>query len=156
MDKTKLSELSTPSGDKRILAGLAHIAVVLGSGIILPVVLTIVFRNKSFAVAAQSFQAAVYNLLVIVFLVILSVLLVIPFLGPLNLTDYADTVAVMDYVNAMVIYTLIITVIACIFMVPAVVGGIRNLMGKSFYYPLIGLPAVAWFYLRFGLRTETE
>jgi hypothetical protein len=157
MNKDKLIEITTPQGNDRLIGGFAHLVTLINNAVILQIIFVIIFRKRSFPAAAQSFQAAAYNFILIAVLMViatvLSVVLLIPFGDALMVQDYEDPAAVFGMSEAMAYYTIALCVaiiaIAIPLVIPAVVGAIRCFIGKPFHYPVIGLPAMAWFYLKF-------
>ena len=164
MNKEKLLEITTPEGNDRLIAGFAHLVTLINNAIILQIIFAVIFRKKSFPAAAQSFQAAAYNFVLIAVLLvistILSVVLLIPFADVFMIDDIEDPVAYFEMTEAMVNYTIALCVaiiaIAIPLVIPAVVGAIRCFLGKPFRYPIIGLPAMAWFYLKFFSEDDKE
>lgn len=164
MNKEKLIEITTPQESDRLIAGFAHLVTLINNAIIMQIIFAVVFRRRAFPVAAQSFQAAVYNFLFIALLTIistiLSVVLLIPFGDALMVQDFDDPAAMFGMTEATVYYTIALCVaiiaIALPLVIPAVVGAIRCFIGKPFHYPVIGLPAMAWFYLKFYPGEDKE
>ncbi len=164
MNKEKLIVITTPQGNDRLIAGFAHLATLINNAIILQIIFTIIFRKRAFPVAVQSFQAAAYNFFFIALLTIistiLSVVLLIPFGDALMVQDFEDPAAMFGMTEAMAYYTIVlcaaIIAIATPLVIPAVIGAIRCFIGKPFHYPVIGLPAMAWFYLKFHPGEDGE
>ncbi|MCP4230545.1 MAG: hypothetical protein GY771_10425 [bacterium] len=164
MNRNKLIELTTPKGNDRLVAGFAHLATLINNLIILQIIFAVIFRERAFPAAAQSFQAAAYNFVLIaaltVIATVLSLVLLIPFGEALIVQDLNDPGAIFGMTEAMVYYTVALCVaiiaIAIPLVIPAVIGAIRCFIGKPFHYPIIGLPAMAWFYLKFGPKEEKE
>jgi hypothetical protein len=91
MNKEKLKEITTPQGNDRLIAGFAHLVTLINNAIVLQIIFAVIFRKRAFPVAAQSFQAAAYNFVLIAILMViatvLSIVLLIPFGDALLVQD---------------------------------------------------------------------
>jgi uncharacterized Tic20 family protein len=63
-DKPKRGLESEPTQDDRLMAALAHVAVVVGFTMILPAIIWFIYRDKSPYVRFQALQAFVWQLII--------------------------------------------------------------------------------------------
>ena len=129
-----------PTLEGRILAGVAHASIVVqGLGILVGVVLYVTQREKSRWVAFQALQAAVYQLLAMIAVVVLwfvwGIFYAISFIPIMNLPENAAPPPIFWVgISSMVIPMLIMVIIGLI----GLWAGLRAFQGHDFRYPLIG------------------
>ena len=155
-----MSENSIPTytSEERVMAGLAHISVVMiGWGIIVPVIVWVTEREKSRFASFQALQALAYQLLFMLLYMICSFGAMIPAMGVqllvFNVPNSSDSVAPY-FALTPVLAMLAIFCFLGLYILVGIIGSIMSFTGKDFHYPLLG----TWIarYLSSAITDEDE
>ncbi len=133
------------TSDERLWAAIAHGSIILlGWGLIVPLLVWISQRQKSSFVAFQALQALVYQLLQMVYWLVLIVLV---FCGMLAIILFGllatqptepDAAAVALMIGVQFVPFLLIGCGWLLYLVPGVLGAVLVFLDKDFRYPVLG------------------
>jgi uncharacterized Tic20 family protein len=139
-----MSENSAPTytSEERVMAGLAHISVVMFSwGIIVPVVVWVTEWEKSRFAIFQALQALAYQLLSMLRYMVCAFGIMIPAMG----IQFLVFTTPDDPTTAMPLFAFIpllgMMAVFCfmgLYTLVGIIGGILSFTGKDFRYPLLG------------------
>lgn len=137
------SILETHKQDERILAALAHGAILIPIyGIIIPAIIWITQKEKSRYVSFQSLQALVFHLTLLFLYVIGMLCYFLSFIGMFGGMFLAESSS-SEWMSVLpsVFPFAVLGGFACVglfFVIYGAVGAILSLVGKDFRYVLIG------------------
>jgi uncharacterized Tic20 family protein len=142
-DKEMSTTLEKPDMESRLLAALSHGSIFLqGAGILVGVVVYLTQREKSRYAAFQAIQAAVFQLISMIFIVGMWIVWTIFYC--LSLIPVIQAAETAPNAPPPPIFWIGIGSMAIPFAVMIVIGlyglwaAIRTLQGKDFRYPIIG------------------
>lgn len=130
------------TSEERMLAALGHVAILfLGFGVFGPALLWTTQRKKSSFVAFHALQALAYQLLSVVFGMLLtcgmSVLILALSVGVMAFVNVEEPYPVAIFLVQFVVIGLIFVFFA-LYMGAGFLGAILTLTGRDFRYPLLG------------------
>ena len=139
-----MSENSTPTytSEERVMAGLAHISVMMfGWGIIVPVVVWVTEREKSRFASFQALQALAYQLFSMLLYMVCVTGIMIPAMGiqflaftiPNDPNAAAPLFALSPLLGMLAVFCFM-----GLYTLVGIIGAILSFTGKDFHYPLLG------------------
>lgn len=133
-----LARYQAPVQNERTWAGLAHLSFFTPVGVFAPAAIWLVFRDKSPYVRFQAAQATIWQLIILIFTLILTVfslgLFFVPILGGPS-EDLAMAAQTLLLPLGVVLSLFLVQIICSIY---SIAGAILAFMGKDFRYAVIG------------------
>lgn len=127
-----------PVQNERIWAGLAHLSFFTPVGIFAPAAIWLVYRDKSPYVRFHAAQATIWQLIVLIFTLILTVLSLGLFFVPILGGPSEDLVMAAQALLLPLGVVLFLFLVQIICSVYSIAGVILAFMGKDFRYVVIG------------------
>jgi uncharacterized Tic20 family protein len=132
-----------PTQDERIMAALAHVAVLLPlMGVIAPILIWATQREKSSYVAFQSLQALAYQLIMILAFFVGMACYMASFFGMFLFIPFSSSGGSAQPPGWLFVFPLLIFgaifVGGAIFMLYGLIGAAMTLQGKHFRYVFLG------------------